>query len=104
MVLSIVKWNVHPDKAEAYNEWVGSAVKRVLAVPGLQEFRAYRPVTGSFQIVVTYEFADLASWAAWRSHEDVEKLLDELHTLANDVNVEVWGPSPIVPDPIRPGG
>ena len=28
----------------------------------------------------------------------------QLCTLANDVTTELWGPSPIVPQPVRPGG
>jgi quinol monooxygenase YgiN len=104
MVLQVTKWNVHPDKADAYNEWVGSAVRRTLAVPGLVEFRAYRPHTGEYQIVATYEFEDLAAWAAWRSNEDMQRLENELRTLVSDVTNEVWGPSPVVPKPIRPGG
>jgi hypothetical protein len=52
--------------------------------------------------VVTYEFADFAALAAWYSKEEVQKVKEELHTLANDVNIEFWGPSPIAPKPIRP--
>jgi hypothetical protein len=53
--------------------------------------------------VTTYEFADIAAWAAWNSNQDMQKLLVELHTLALNVTIEVWGPSPVVPAPIRPG-
>ena len=103
MVLWIMKWDIHPDKAEAYLKWTEGAIKRTLGVPGIVEFRAYRPVTGASQVVVTYEFADLATWAAWYGNEDVQKVQDELHTLALNVNTELWGPSPVVPAPIRPG-
>ena len=104
MVLQISRWSIHPDKVKAYNEWIGAAVRRTLAIPGLIELRAYRPVTGEYQIAVTYEFADLAAWAAWRSHEDNRRLEDELRTLVSNATTEVWGPSPVVPGPIRPGG
>jgi hypothetical protein len=53
--------------------------------------------------VTTYEFADMAAWAAWQRDEDMQKVLTELRTLALDLNIEVWGPSPVVPAPIRPG-
>jgi quinol monooxygenase YgiN len=104
MVLAILKWDIHPDKVEAYLEWTQGAIRRTLAVPGVVEFRAYRPASGTSQVVITYEFADLASWAAWYGHEGTQKVLDELHTLALDVTLELWGPSPVVPAPIRPGG
>ena len=104
MVVYVMRWNIHPDKKEAYNKWTESAIGRTLAAPGVVEFRAYRPASGESQVVVTYEFADLAAWAAFYAHENVENVLDELRTLATDVTTELWGPSPVVPDPIRPGG
>lgn len=103
MVLYVMQWDIHPDKVEAYLKWTESAIKRTLAVPGVVEFRAYRPATGTSQVVITYEFADMAAWAAWDTDEDIQKVMAELHTLALNVNTEVWGPSPVVPEPIRPG-
>ena len=103
MVLFVMKWDIHPDKVEAYMKWTESAIKRTLAAPGVVEFRAYRPVSGASQVVVTYEFADLATWAAWNGNQDVQKVLEELRTLTLNVNIELWGPSPVVPAPIRPG-
>ena len=104
MVLFINKWDIHPDKTDAYLKWTEGAIQRTLSVPGVVEFRAYRPASGSAQVVVTYEFADMEAWAAWQSSDEVQTVLDELHTLALNVTLEVWGPSPVVPDPIRPGG
>lgn len=104
MVLFVLKWDIHPDKGEAYLEWLKSAMPRVLAVPGVVEFRGYRGISGAPQIVATYEFADLAAWAAWYAHEEAQKVWAELHTLALNVTTELWWPSPVVPQPIRPGG
>jgi quinol monooxygenase YgiN len=104
MVLYITKWDIHPDKKEAYTEWTQSAIQRSLSIPGVVEFRAYRPLSGTSQVVITYEFADLEAWAVWRDSEDMQNVTDELYTLANNVSSELWGPSPVVPEPIRPGG
>jgi len=104
MVVQVVRWNYHPDKLEAGARWQQGAIQRTLAVPGVVEFRAYRPTSGASRYLVTYEFADLGAWAAWYGHEETQKVLDELHTLALDVTLELWGPSPVVPQPIRPGG
>jgi len=79
MVLYVMKWNVHPDKKEEYLNWTSGAIKRTLGVPGVSEFRAYRPASGSAEVVVTYEFADMAAWAAWNVHEDTQRVFDELH-------------------------
>ncbi len=103
MVIQVMKWDIHPDKVEAYLEWTESAIKRTLAVPGVVEFRGYRAVTGAPQVVVTYEFADLATWAAWYGNEEIQEMLTEVSTLTLNKNIELWGPTPIVPVPIRPG-
>jgi len=103
MVLYCLKWNVHPDKVAGYAEWAQGAIQRTLAAGGVVEFRGYRPASGDAQVVVTYEFADMVGWAAWYEHDDVQQVLTELRTLANNVTLDLWGPSPIVPKPIRPG-
>jgi len=33
----------------------------------------------------------------------MQKVLSELRTFALNVTSEVWGPSPVVPAPVRPG-
>ena len=100
-VLEVMKYEVPGDKLEAYSKWSEGAVKRLL-IPPLIEFRAYRPVVGASLAVIIGEFADLAAWAAWRSNKETEKLVAELETFAVNMSNEVWGPSPIVPKPIRP--
>ena len=103
MVMVIMKWDIHPDKVEEYTNWSKSAVQKQLAVPGVKEFRAYRPVSGSHQALVTYEFENFAAWETWRNSEEVQQVLDEWFTLTTNRYTELWGPSPIIPDPIRPG-
>ena len=103
MVLQIIKWNVHPDKVEEYTAWAKTAVPRILAVPGLVEFRGYRPATGSYQIVTTYEFASFESWSAWYTNDEIQELTNQRRKFTSDETSELWGPSPIVPQPVRPG-
>jgi quinol monooxygenase YgiN len=103
MVLYVMQWNIHPDKTDAYMEWSKGAIARTVSAPGVVEFRAYRPATGTSQAVITYEFANMAAWETWHAHQDVQDVTTELRTLANNVSSELWGPSPVVPDPIRPG-
>jgi len=102
-VLYIMKWNIHPDKAEGYPQWAQSAIKRNLSVPGVVEFRAYRGVAGSTQTYVSFEFADMEAWAGWYSSDEVQRVYMELYTMALNVQTELWGPSRIVPEPIKPG-
>ena len=103
MVLLILKYDVRPEKADAFFKWAKeSAIPRILAVPGLVEFRSYRPVTGSHQIASTYEFADMAVCAAWLANADYQAIMEEFRPLTTNINAEIWGPSPVVPDPLRP--
>lgn len=104
MVLYILKWDVISEKFDAYLKFTEIAIKRTLAVPGVVEFRGYRLITGDYQIAVTYEFPDLASWAAWYANEESQKVLSELRTYTSNLAAELWGASPVVPKPIRPGG
>jgi antibiotic biosynthesis monooxygenase (ABM) superfamily enzyme len=103
MVLYVIKWDIHPDKMEDYTAWAKSAIPRLLAVPGLVEFRAYRPATGSSQVVTTYEFSDYEAWSAWYSNKEIQQVIDERRAYVINDTSELWGPSPVVPAPIRPG-
>lgn len=102
MVLFVMKWDIHPDKTKEYLQWTKTAIPRTMSAPGVVEFRAYRAAAGDFQIITTYEFADMAGWAQWQQHEESQAVLTELHEMALNVKMELWGPSPVVPEPIRP--
>lgn len=103
MIVVIMKWDILPDKVEEYTDWAKSAVQRILAVPGVKEFRAYRPASGSHQALATYEFDNFAAWETWRDNEEVQKVFEEWFTFTTNRYTELWGPSPVVPEPIRPG-
>ncbi len=103
MVLYVTKYDIMPDKGEAYLEWAKQVIPQILAMTGLVEFRAYRPQAGTSQIAVTYEFRDMASWTEWQSSETMQRLLQEIRNFITNSSAELWGPSPVVPEPIRPG-
>jgi hypothetical protein len=102
MVLFVAKWDILSQSIKDYAEWAKASIPKELSIPGVVEFRAYRPATGSSQVVATYEFKDMASWSSWYSHPDIQKLFDELRQFTTNVSTELWGPSPVVPEPIRP--
>jgi quinol monooxygenase YgiN len=101
MVLYVAKYNIHPDKSERYLEWAQNAIPRTMAVAGVTELRGYRVAGGTGQIAATFEFADMAAWAIWHGNEDIQQALTELRTVATDVTTELWGPSPMTPQPVR---
>ncbi len=103
-VIYVVKWTIRPEKAEEYPSWVQNALSKVLSVPGVKEFRAYRVAAGGDnQASSTYEFENMESWASWYSNEVTQKALGELHNYASHITMELWSPSPLIPEPIRPG-
>ena len=101
-VLAVIKYDLRPGMAEAYVEWATANVQVQLSVPGVVEIRSYRPIAGSSQIVITYEFADLAAYAAWRSHPENERVSAEAFQYCENISVELWGPSSATPAPLRP--
>jgi quinol monooxygenase YgiN len=106
MVLYVLKWDIRPDKAAAYLQWVPGAIQRNLAARGVVEFRAYRGVAGSLpsQVVVTYEFKDFDDWAKWYANKGVQQSIEEVRSYVENLTAELWGPSPVVPKPMRPAG
>lgn len=87
---------------DTYGAWGKKAIATTLKQPGLFEFRANRNMLGSPQVRTTSVWRSGADWIAfadggWRALEQ------ELRGLATDIRMEVWGPSPLVPEPLRPG-
>ena len=103
MVLYIMNYDVRAEKMEAFVKWAKeSAIPRILKIPGLKEYCSYRPVTGAHQIGTIFTFKDMPTCAAWLEHPDALKLTDELRSFAYNLSREIWGPSPVVPEPLRP--
>jgi len=101
-VIQVIRWDIQPERVQAYEAWAKSAIPRLLAVPGLIEFRAYGPIAGSTQVVTTYEFEDLTAWTIWNAQEEVRKITEERRALTMNEVTELWGPSPIVPAALHP--
>lgn len=101
MVMFVLKWYIIPSTKDAYLEWTKSIIPRTLKVPGVKEFRAYRTALGDSQVVVTYEFENIADFSSW--HEQCFDMLQESYDLCANLTTELWGSSPVVPKPIRPG-
>jgi heme-degrading monooxygenase HmoA len=102
MVLAVAKYDIQPDKFDAYIEWARSAIPEIMAVPGIRELRSYRPIAGAGFIIVTAEFASLADYAAWAESETMVRIINERRTFSFNETSELWGASPTAPDPIRP--
>ncbi len=87
---------------EAYVAWAKKTVASILKQPGIIEFRANRNVLGSPQIRTTSVWRSGPDWFSyadgpWKASEA------ELRRFATNIRVELWGPSVLVPEPLRPG-
>ena len=100
MHLYVLKWDINPKSEGAYNKWALEAIQRTLDIPGVREFRAYRPLAGDSQVVVTFEFATFEDWSSWFDDETVQQAFTQLFGMGKNVDRELWGPSPLIPEPI----
>lgn len=97
-------WELLPNiDQEAYGEWAKETVGKMLKASGLVEFRAHRNVLGSPLVRSTAVWQTLADWANYTDSDEWRALDAELRAFAADIRIEIWGPSPILPEPVRPG-
>ena len=87
---------------KAYGEWALKAVGAVLKSPGLIEFRANRNILGSPQVRSTSLWRSLADWANYNETDEWRQLETEFRGFITNLRVEIWGPSPVMPEPARP--
>ncbi len=101
MVLCILKFDINSDKMAAYVDWSKKVIPEVQAIPGLVEFCGYRQIAGSSMVMMTFEFASLADFAAWRSNAATTRLTNERRAFTMNETTEVWETSPLTPTPLR---
>lgn len=104
MVLWVMKYDIHPDRPDEYLAWAQRSIPTVAGADGVVEFGAYRAVSGSHRVVTTVQFSDLATWQTWYESEAAQTVLANAASVMVNVETELWGPSPVLPQPIRPGG
>lgn len=88
---------------QAYREYGKRAFGTMLAAPGIVEVRVYRSLLGSPQVRLALVWQTLGHWARFAESPERQRLDAELFQFATDIGVELWGPSPTVPEPLRPG-
>lgn len=87
----------------AYAEWAKKVIGHVLRSPGLIEFRAHRNLLGSPQIRSISVWESLADWQGFLQSEAWQAAEAELRgRFASNLRFELWGPSPVVPEPLKP--
>ena len=97
-------WDLLPGiDQKAYAEFVKNAIATYMKAPGLIEYRANRNVLGSPQVRMTLVWQSLSDWAKFADSKEWAALETQRRTFVINYRVEIWGPSPLVPKPLRPG-
>jgi hypothetical protein len=87
----------------AYIEWAKKGIRLGLKAQGIVEARSNRNLLGSPQVRATYVWERLADWAVFAEGQEWQALISELRrSLGTNVSIEIWGPSPVAPESIRP--
>lgn len=108
VVTNVIEVNLRYDliprvDQQAYIEWAKKGIRLGLRAPGIIEARSNRNMLGSPQVRATYVWQTLADWAHFAESHEWQALLSELHgSLGTNIVVEIWGPSPVAPESIRP--
>jgi len=102
MVEAVTYYDLLPGiDRQAYAEWGKKTVDAIVQSPGVIEWRGNRNLLGSPQVRTTTVWQTLADWArfeegTWPSFER------ELRAFATNIRTELWGPSPVISEPVRP--
>ena len=87
---------------QAYVQIAQKGIKILLQATGIVELRANHNLLGSPQAHLTTIWDTLADWAKFAESAERQAIESELLTFTTNINVELWGPSQIVPEPLRP--
>ena len=86
-----------------YFEWIKKAIVPALKSRGAVEVRAYRNIKESQGVLVVVMWEKLEGWTEFSQSEGWSSFINPLQsTFATDVRIDVWGPSPLIPAPLRP--
>jgi hypothetical protein len=88
---------------QGYFEWLKKAIIPALKSQGMIEIRAQRSMRESRRVLVVGLWEKPADWTHFSQSEGWNLLISTLQsTFAQNVRIEVWGPSPLIPTPLRP--
>jgi heme-degrading monooxygenase HmoA len=87
---------------KAYTAWSKKTTEAILRAPGLIEFRAHRGYMAPAQVRTTSVWQSMADWAKF-VEGPYQQMELEMRAYATNIKAEVWGPSPVLPEPLRPG-
>ena len=87
---------------KAYTDLVQRATQLMLIADGFIEFRAHRNLIGSPHVRRTSVWFSLADWAQLAQQPEFQQITEEFRSFVTHLDVQLWGPSPLTPNPITP--
>lgn len=102
MIEVVMTWNLTPEMSQ--EDYAGKAknwVEDILSADGLIEFRANRSLTSNKVRTVTL-WKSGSDWMSFAESETWNRILGQLTEFTPNIDTEVWGKSPIIPEPLRP--
>jgi len=88
---------------KAYAELSKAVVAMALEATGVVEVRGHRNMLGAPQVRFTTVWERLVDWATFNESKEWQEAWAEMTPFLTNLRLEIWGPSPIVPEPLRPG-
>lgn len=102
MIEVVMSYDLLPEvDQQAYAAWAKDAIGIVLQQKGLVELRANRNLLGTPQSRTVSVWQSISDWAAFNEGQWAP-LDQQLRKMATNLKVELWGPSPVMPEPVRP--
>ncbi|HTZ18023.1 MAG TPA: antibiotic biosynthesis monooxygenase [Dissulfurispiraceae bacterium] len=104
MIEVFVTYDLLPNvDQKSYIHLLKKAIVPILSQPGIVEIRARRSQSGSPEVLIVFVWETLSHWKAFEMKKEWATLKDEVNTsCASNLKIQVWGPSPIAPEPLRP--
>lgn len=85
-----------------YEELSKAVVAMALEAPGIIEIRGNRNMLGTPQARFTTVWESLVDWAKFNESREWQDAWAEMNPYLTDFHLQIWGPSPIIPEPMRP--
>lgn len=86
----------------AYAKIARRATRMMRSADGFVEFHANRNMLGSPMVRRTSVWKSFAHYTALLESPEFQKINSEFNTYVRNLEVVIWGPSPLIPAPIMP--
>ena len=106
MIEVAITYDLLPDiDRKAYLDLLKKAIVPILTQPGIIEIRARRSLSGSPDVMVVLVWQTMANWNMFEMKKEWAELKEEITDRCTvNMMIQIWGPSPIAPEPLRPSG